>query len=296
MEYDDRLGSNVLNQIRSLPFWEDFEDRVAVAIVGSVGAGIDDVNSDLDVYLLVPEEDSIPLYENYKRGYEESTIDVLTPRAFQCDEFPIVKLGDMDGHHQAIVFESIEENVRNYSDVDRWVWRNSIPLHDPHRRLESLRAESAEYPSQILNRKLIRHYWFLRDNFWSTKKPLERGQRETISLLCVQGISHLLKFCVLAEGKPYPYDKWLYRVAIETNLGRMVRRYVDALFEEIHRKDIIYEKPAEYVKPGHRNEQYENYRIYHLLNLIRKALEDSMPDLKKDKYALSDRIGAWKPR
>jgi len=48
MQYDDQLGSNVLNQIRSLPFWRDFEDRVAVAITGSVGAGMGDVHSDLD--------------------------------------------------------------------------------------------------------------------------------------------------------------------------------------------------------------------------------------------------------
>ena len=232
-----------------------------------------------------------------KKGYEEGTIDVLNPRAFQFDEFPMVSFAKVDGHHRAMVFESLEENVRNYNDVDRWVCRNCIPLHDPKGRLESLRAESTEYPPHVLNRKLIRHYWFLRDNLWSTKKPLERGQKETVSLLCLQGISHLLKFCILAEGKPYPYDKWLYRVAIETKLGTLVREYVDALFEEIHRKDIVYEESLEYVnKPGHRNEQYENYRIYHILNAMGKVLENNMPELKKDRYALSDRIGAWQPR
>ncbi len=296
MQYDNQLGSNVLKQIRSLPFWRDFENRVAVAIVGSVGAGMGDVHSDLDVSLFVPEKDSIPLYENYKKGYEESTIDVLNPRAFQFDEFPMVRLEGVDGHHRAMVFESIEENVRNYKDVDRWVCCNCIPLHDPKGRLESLRVESAEYPPYILNRKLIRHYWFLRDNLWSTKKPLERGQKETVLLLCLQGISHLMKFCILAEGKPYPYDKWLYRVAIETNLGKLVRKYIDAIFDEIYRKDLIYEEPVEHVRLGHRNEQYENYRIYHILNAMMKVLEDKMPELKKDRYALSDRIGAWKPR
>ena len=94
MQYDDQLGSNVLNQIRSLPFWMDFEKQVAVAIVGSVGAEMGDVHSDLDVYILVPEEDSIPLYENYKKGYEDGTIDVLNPLAFQFNEFPMVELKD----------------------------------------------------------------------------------------------------------------------------------------------------------------------------------------------------------
>ena len=97
MLYDDKLGSNVLNQIRSLPFWRNFKDRVAVAIVGSVGAGMGDVHSDLDVYILVPEKDSIPLYEKYKRGHEKGTIDVLNPRAFQFDEFPMIRLKEIVG-------------------------------------------------------------------------------------------------------------------------------------------------------------------------------------------------------
>ncbi len=105
MQYDDQLGSTVLNQIHSLPFWRDFENRLAVAITGSVGAGMGDEHSDLDVEILVPEKDSIPLYENYKKGYEEGTIDVLNPQAFLFDEFPMVRLAEVDGHHRAMVFE-----------------------------------------------------------------------------------------------------------------------------------------------------------------------------------------------
>jgi hypothetical protein len=70
-----------------------------------------------------------------------------------------------------------------------------------------------------------------------------------------------MKFCILSEGKPYPYDKWLYQVALETKLGRLVRETVDAWFAEIHQKDIFYAPPEAYARPGHRNEPYENYRI-----------------------------------
>jgi len=296
MQYDDQLGAIVLDRVKSLPFWSEYETHVAVAIVGSVGAGISDSHSDIDVYIYVPEKLSMALYEEYKRGYEEDTIDVFNPRAFDFDEFPMSRLEGIGGHCRAMDFESIEESVRNYDDVERWVCLNCIPLHDPTGRLEALRAESAEYPPRILNRKLVRHYWLLRDQLWSIKKPLERGQRETVSLQCVEGISHLLMFCILADGRPYPYNKWLYRVAMETELGKLVRQYVDALFGEIHRKDIVYEEPPEYVRPGHRDEQFENYRIFHILNAMRKVFEENMPRLEKDRYALWDRIGAWKPR
>ena len=89
VQYNDQLGTNVLNQICSMPFWGDFENRVAVAIVGSVGAGLGDEHSDLDVYILVPEKDSKPLYEICKKGYEEGTIEVLNPRAFQFDNLDV---------------------------------------------------------------------------------------------------------------------------------------------------------------------------------------------------------------
>jgi len=296
MQYDERLGSIVMDQVVSLPFWQEFKNQVAVAIVGSVGAGIGDMLSDLDVYLFVPEKDSMPLYEHYKKGWQDGTIDVLNPRAFQFNEFPMVRFAEIDGHHRVMVFESLEQNVRNYEDVDRWVCLNSIPLHDPQGRLESLCTESTCYPAHILNRKLIRHYWLLCDNFSSTRKPLDRGQKETVSLISHQGISHLLKFCLLAEGKPYPYDKWLYRVAVQTKIGKKVRTSLEALFAELHRTDILYEIPQAYVKPGHRNEQYENYRIYHLQNTIIKILDENMPELQIDSSALLDRIGAWKPR
>ncbi len=296
MHHNDQLGDHVLNQIRSLPFWRAVENRTAVAIVGSVGAGLGDRYSDIDVYILVPENDSMALYESLKTGYMDDTIEILNPRAFQFNEFPMIVLKDVDGHIRPMVFESLEENVRRYDDVDRWVCCNCIPLHDPMSRLASLRSLSASYPPHILNRKLIRHYWFMRDNLGSLKKPLERGQKETISLLCVQGISHLLKFCILAEGKPYPYDKWLYQIAMETTLGNVVGQYVNALFEELHRPDIVYEQPVEYVRPGHRNAPYEQYKIYHILAVMQKVLEEHMPVLAKDQDALSDRIGAWKPR
>jgi hypothetical protein len=195
-----------------------------------------------------------------------------------------------------MVFESKEENVCNYNDVERWIYLNSIPLHDPSGRLHYLRKQSAEYPAFILNRKMIRHYWLLSEIFGSTKNPLERADKETVSLLCIQGLDHLLKYCILAEGKPYPYTKWLYRVAMETRLGKLLREYIDALFKEIHKGDIVYEKPSEYVKPGHRNELLENYRIYHIVTEMRAVFEANRPRGGKDKYALNDRIGAWKPR
>lgn len=33
---------------------------------------------------------------------------------------------------------------------------------------------------------------------------------------------------------------------------------------EIGRDHVVYEKPSATVEPGHRNEEYENYQVFHL--------------------------------
>ena len=96
---------------------------------------------------------------------------------------------------------------------------------------------------------------------------------ESVTLICMQSISHLLKFFCLCDGKPFPYEKWLYHVGLESTLGTKTRRYVDAIMAEIRRDHVVYEKPTAYVRSGHRNEEYENYRIYHLFMLLFEEIE-----------------------
>ncbi len=266
MVFDDHLKERIFDQLLSLPFWKDYWSRASVAVVGSVGAGFGDEHSDLDIHVLVSKADHDPLYGLYKKGMEAGDINILNPRAFLFDEFPLTYLAGIDGYYQVVAYEPIEKRIRVFDDVERWVYANCKPIHDPTGRLASIVDEAEQYPAAVLNEKLCHHYYQSLSNFWPTKGPLARGQKETVSLLCVQGISHLLKFCVLADGGPFPYDKWLYRTATATPLGKLLHPYIDAMFAEIHSNDIVYEKP-------------ENYRIYHLFDAMRKVLDANRPKL-----------------
>jgi hypothetical protein len=279
MVFGDAGKKSIVDQLLSLPFWQDYWDRTSVAVAGSVGAGLGDEHSDLDVQILVSGADYGRLYELYKEAWEAGVVEVLNPRAFLFDEFPLMYLSGIDGHYKVTAYEPIAEKVRSFDDVERWVYANSIPIHDPGGRLASLMLEAEHYPADILNEKLSHHYYQCMNNFWPTKGPLKRGQKESVSILCAQGISHVLKFCILADGKPFPYDKWLYRIAIETQLGKLLRPYIDAIFTEMHRDEIVYEKPENYVQPGHRNEPYENYRIYYQFLAMREVLDAHRQEL-----------------
>ena len=97
---------------------------------------------------------------------------------------------------------------------------------------------------------------------------------ESVTLICMQTISHLLKFFCFCDGKPFPYEKWLYQVGLETTLGSRTRRYVEAIMADIRLDHVVYEKPTAYVDPGHRNEKFENYRLYHLFELLFQEIHD----------------------
>ena len=151
MDIDKKVAKLILTQILSLSFWKDFWNRTSVIVVGSIGAGMGDSHSDLDIHILVPVEDYRPLYDLYKKGADAGKIDILNPRAFLFDEFPLVNLSGIDGHYQVLAFELIEEKMRAFNDVERWVYLNSESLHDSSGRFESLKEETAEYPPDVLN-------------------------------------------------------------------------------------------------------------------------------------------------
>jgi hypothetical protein len=49
---------------------------------------------------------------------------------------------------------------------------------------------------------------------------------ETAVLMVGMVMEHLCKLCCLADAKPFPYAKWLMRVAQDTTLGRRVHPFM----------------------------------------------------------------------
>ena len=50
---------------------------------------------------------------------------------------------------------------------------------------------------------------------------------------------------------------------MQRKLGNDIKREVDILFDEILQTYITIEKPPFFVKSGHRNQEFEKYRLYH---------------------------------
>ena len=152
MFYTEGIRTDIISQLLALPFWQRYWNQVSVTVVGSVGAGFADEHSDLDVLVLIPEAFSAELYEACWQAVDTGRIRILNPRARLFKEFPLTYLDGIDGHYQLIEFEPIEQKVSEYDDVTRWIYQNSIALHDPVGRLEALRKVLDEHRPKLINR------------------------------------------------------------------------------------------------------------------------------------------------
>jgi len=273
MDIDPDVVAAITSCVESLPQWPQYGKHAAVVLVGSLAAGLGDEHSDVDVHVLVPEPSFTAWFQPIWEAVDQETISILNPRARLFDEYPITYIPGVDGHFQIISSDEIESRIRSMDDIVRWIYCNSRSIIDEsglHRRIQRL---AADYPADILVEKRNRLLYAAKDAFYNLKMQLPRDHVKSIALISTLSISHLLKFFCLCDGKPFPYEKWLYDVGIESTLGKRTRRHIDAILAEVRRDHVVYEKPNVYVRPGHRNEQYENYRLFHLFMLLFKEIE-----------------------
>jgi len=188
-------------------------------------------------------------------------------------EFPITLIPRTDGHYKVQTFDQVQERIAAQDDITKWVHTNSIILHDLSGAYETLRRRASHYPEEILRGKLAHHYQQTCECMEAAKKQLKRDHQISVTLLVAHGLSHLMRYCCLLDGRPYPYDKWLYQSAMQTTLGAEVKTHVDVLFDQMWQRGITVEEPAFYVRPGDRDQEFENYRVYHVWLRLKQELD-----------------------
>ena len=146
---------------------------------------------------------------------------------------------------------------------ERWASAEVVTRGRLHRadRLPGLVALEGERPVGLVTYSIEG-----RDCEIVTLDSLEPGKGTGSAL--VQAVAHLLKYCCLCDGAPFPHEKWLYQVGVATSLGKRIKGYVGDILTEVRRDHVVYEVPDAYVAPGHRNEAFEHYRLYHLFELL----------------------------
>ena len=196
---------------------EQYGEGAAVLLVGSRGAGFDDSWSDLDPWVL-GRKDAL---SGEAAAQYASTGQVFVDR------------GDFEAHYSLYDFGDLAQRLSGWPDELLWLAQRSRILHDPLGLAENLKARFAEYPRPILEEKLRR--WHCKYSESSGRLGVVgRGMPVAAVLTGAACIESACKICCLAEGKSFPYAKWLRHAAAETRLGRVVCPVIDTVVDSMH--------------------------------------------------------------
>jgi len=220
----------IIEHFEGLDIWKGCWAESALVIVGSSVQAIEDEFTDLDILAFVSQPSYRTLYEGYRRAVQAGRIEVLNPAAFHYDEFPLVIIPLIKGHYKVQNFEEVEDLVARYDDITMWVHGGSMVVHDPSGRYDNLRKKSQTYPDQVWKEKIRFHYLKAYEAAISASNPLRRGDRRAVLLTMTDCVAHLLRLCCLLDRRPFPYDKWLYREAMETQAGGDLKDVFDNFF------------------------------------------------------------------
>lgn len=201
-----------------------------VLLVGSRAAGYEDNWSDLNLWLLGDRKD-LPDVERQQ---------------LEASGWLMLPLGDTGAH---AVFRDVDDvltRLNAWDDEHLWVFLTSHILYGPYERVAEIKRRFAEYPRNVLERK-VRWFYGRYVHSLDALNVAARGMTEASVLVIGHVIESVCKLCCLAEGKPFPYPKWVVEAARRTTLGRtvypMVREAVNGIHELVDPpRDTAYEQ------------------------------------------------------
>jgi hypothetical protein len=185
--------------------------NTCVLLVGSRAAGFEDNWSDLNLWLLGDRE-ALP-------DEERQQLDSAGWLGFP--------LGDTGVQ---VVFRDVADvqtRLNAWDDEQLWGFLNSHILYGPYERVAEIKRRFSGYPRPVLERK-VRWFYGRYVHSLDSLNVAARGMREASVLVIGHVIESVCKLCCLAEGKPYPYPKWVVEAARRTEMGRTVGPMVRA--------------------------------------------------------------------
>lgn len=173
----------------------DLKNKAAVVLIGSIGYGLYDDNSDIDVSVILPEN----LLGTYKDKIKEYKAE-LKQQDRQTQLF------------YNTTFEQLQSLSDWQDDLRLREFAGAIILHDPQRSFKKIQKRIAWYPKDVYREKI--NWLFAEAVFELSDRYTTAVKRKdpfygTLSKLKVM---QLLMTIVLLLNKEYPiYDKHLYR-------------------------------------------------------------------------------------
>ena len=92
--------------------------------------------------------------------------------------------------------------------------------------IKGIKDICASYPKEVIARRVTWYFGRFRALSFALNKS-DRRTPITAVMMVGQAIGCLCKICFLAEGKPFPYEKWLIRGIKITELGKRLSPLIE---------------------------------------------------------------------
>ena len=198
------------------PVLSTCQKTASVVLHGSLTLGFDDPWSDIDLWLLVSQEDYSAITSASDTTFFEFTLDG--------------KKGHFSAHANELFARSIQ---RCEMDTIHQL-RCATVLTDPTGQAANFIA-MAQRPmrEEVRNALFFYHYIEMRSDHRACATPIERGESVALLLFLPKVLAHALRAALILEEHPYPYDKWLYRQALETPTGKSLQPAVETILDAL---------------------------------------------------------------
>lgn len=208
-----RLKVFIPQFITANPALAPVRDDISVALHGSTTFGIDDEHSDLDLWLLLPQE-------------RLAAFDAASPTRFL--EF---ELAGKKGHASVTATEEFARQI-DRCDMDLIFQARLARLIYGDGSMDRLldRARKPMRP-EVRDGLFLWHYTEMRGEHRACDTPIERGDAVALLLALPKAMAHAMQAAMVLQGQPYPYRKWLYRAAVATPVGVQLQPSLQELLD-----------------------------------------------------------------
>jgi hypothetical protein len=195
---------------------------ISVLLGGSTALGVLDEQSDVDLLVFCEDEK----FEEIHRRYEEAGLIPEDSDFFVDLKLPCGKTGHYTLHRKSELLRGLAEG-----DME-WLWFSHVAytFRDPL-QLQSILSRYSPLHTDFLYKLRKNTYIELRTFAKGLDNPVTRGDRLPILFFAVEVFKAALRCAIVIEGYPYPYDKWLERVARNLPVGKRVLECAEDFFQ-----------------------------------------------------------------
>ncbi|MDP6453850.1 MAG: hypothetical protein QF898_11115 [SAR202 cluster bacterium] len=216
LHWVERVSEFVPTFIREHPGLGLVAECGDLILTGSTTQGVVDEHSDLDLELVLPED---------------AVAQVDSVSSTRYIEF------HLDGKPGSVIVVSAE------------AWNSMIDACDMPLIAELRQAvmvtESTGIATKLIEKArqtmtpevrrafFFYNYFEMRSFHRGADNPLNRNDAVPAYLNTSQALLHALRACLSLEGEPYPYDKWLWKSASQTETGQKLSPHVNSILDHL---------------------------------------------------------------